>query len=247
MNHNHTNAAEHTPGETAASTVAVQLKVACTALGELATCDADMPRLISSEALSAIEQIRVAGAARQSEDPADQPYRVALFWSSANPGKKVRMLAQGDDIAQWAKRSDFIEWVDISPAPSHTIVMDMLRKAMDRAGLEPGSLRGELAGNFFGEWTRVFPQAPGLATATASDRPTENDANSGASTGADGHMARLACTYCHSTKQANRDTCTECGHSEFKTWSEIRATFGQVKAPSAADAHPASKQTTEAS
>jgi hypothetical protein len=39
-------------------------------------------------------------------------YRVAEFWSSANPKNKVRMLAEGDDIEQWAKRSDFIRWVD---------------------------------------------------------------------------------------------------------------------------------------
>jgi hypothetical protein len=42
-------------------------------------------------------------------------YRVAEFWSSANPKNKVRMLAEGDDIAQWAKRSDFIRWMDAAP------------------------------------------------------------------------------------------------------------------------------------
>ncbi len=39
---------------------------------------------------------------------ADLPYRVYEFWSSANPGKKVLMLAEGRDIADWAKRGDFI-------------------------------------------------------------------------------------------------------------------------------------------
>lgn len=42
-------------------------------------------------------------------DPVD--YRVAEFWSSARPGTKVRMLAEGADIEQWCKRSDFIRWV----------------------------------------------------------------------------------------------------------------------------------------
>jgi hypothetical protein len=45
----------------------------------------------------------------------EAPYRVAEFWSSANPGKKVRMLAEGADIAAWSKRGDFIRWVDASP------------------------------------------------------------------------------------------------------------------------------------
>lgn len=43
------------------------------------------------------------------------PYRVAEFWSSATAGKKVRMLAEGVDIVEWAKRDDFIRWVDAPP------------------------------------------------------------------------------------------------------------------------------------
>lgn len=38
---------------------------------------------------------------------------------------------------------------------------------------------------------------------------------------------RLACTYCHSTKQEGREQCGECGKSEFKPWAEIAAGFGQ--------------------
>jgi Lar family restriction alleviation protein len=51
-------------------------------------------------------------------EAAEPPYRVAEFWSSANPGKKVRMLAEGGDIEEWAKRGDFIRWVDAAPAPA---------------------------------------------------------------------------------------------------------------------------------
>lgn len=43
--------------------------------------------------------------------PADQPWRVGEFWSSATPGKKVLCLAEGADIVEWAKRADFIRWV----------------------------------------------------------------------------------------------------------------------------------------
>ena len=54
-------------------------------------------------------------------DEIELPYRVAEFWSSANPGKKVRMLAEGDDIEQWAKRSDFIRWVDRAAIAMHRV------------------------------------------------------------------------------------------------------------------------------
>jgi hypothetical protein len=42
---------------------------------------------------------------------AEAPFAVAEFWSSANPGKKVRMLAEGKELAEWPKRGDFIRWV----------------------------------------------------------------------------------------------------------------------------------------
>lgn len=38
----------------------------------------------------------------------DLPYRVYEFWSSAQPGKKVLMLAEGREIDEWVKRGDFI-------------------------------------------------------------------------------------------------------------------------------------------
>lgn len=39
-------------------------------------------------------------------------WRVAEFWSSANPKNKVRMLAEGHaEIAEWEKRGDFIRWL----------------------------------------------------------------------------------------------------------------------------------------
>lgn len=40
------------------------------------------------------------------------PWRVGLFWSSSSPTVKVRCLAEGaDQIAEYEKRADFIEWV----------------------------------------------------------------------------------------------------------------------------------------
>ncbi len=42
-----------------------------------------------------------------------RPYvwRVALFWSSSNPTRKVRMIANGhNEIEEWQQRSDFIQW-----------------------------------------------------------------------------------------------------------------------------------------
>lgn len=46
-------------------------------------------------------------------------YRVGWFWSSSTPGKQVRCLAEGAEIAQYEKRTDFIAWcdVDASAAP----------------------------------------------------------------------------------------------------------------------------------
>lgn len=39
-------------------------------------------------------------------------FQVAEFWSSANPGTKVRMLCVAEEIAKWAAHPDFIRWVD---------------------------------------------------------------------------------------------------------------------------------------
>lgn len=66
---------------------------------------------------AAVSLMRAARPAPVDEAPAAEPvaWRVAEFWSSANPGKKVLMLAQGADIAKWAKRADFIRWVDAAP------------------------------------------------------------------------------------------------------------------------------------
>ncbi len=51
-------------------------------------------------------------AAQPSEVTQDGlPWAIAEFWSSANPGRKVRMLAEGDaEIKAWGKRGDFIRW-----------------------------------------------------------------------------------------------------------------------------------------
>lgn len=42
----------------------------------------------------------------------DQPFRVAEFWSSANPKEKVLCLAQDQELEQYPQRTDFIRWVD---------------------------------------------------------------------------------------------------------------------------------------
>ena len=44
--------------------------------------------------------------------PSTGRWRVAEFWSSANPGRKVLMLAKDEsDLTSWADRSDFVRWV----------------------------------------------------------------------------------------------------------------------------------------
>lgn len=75
---------------------------------------------------------------------AEEPYRVAVFWSSANPDKQVRMLAEGRDIEEWGKRSDFIRWAD---AP-------VLPKWRDAARAE-GWLSPSQLGNLAAEWDGI--------------------------------------------------------------------------------------------
>ena len=41
----------------------------------------------------------------------NQRWRVGMFHSSAQPGQTVLVLAQDAQIDEWAKRSDFVEWV----------------------------------------------------------------------------------------------------------------------------------------
>lgn len=46
------------------------------------------------------------------------PWAIAEFWSSASPGKKVRMLAEGEvEITAWGQRKDFIRWIACSQQP----------------------------------------------------------------------------------------------------------------------------------
>ncbi len=53
-------------------------------------------------------------------------WRVAEFWSSANPKERVLMLAQGGDINAWVKRSDFIRWVDSTPVQTQGVAASEL-------------------------------------------------------------------------------------------------------------------------
>lgn len=57
----------------------------------------------------------VAAAVAQGETA----WRVAEFWSSANPDKKVPCLAVGHEITIWEKRKDFIRW--LSPAATQPL------------------------------------------------------------------------------------------------------------------------------
>lgn len=52
---------------------------------------------------------------KASESKTDE-WRVGEFWSSANPGKKVHMLARGIDIENFGIHKDFIRWVGSSGA-----------------------------------------------------------------------------------------------------------------------------------
>lgn len=56
-------------------------------------------------------------------------FRVAEFWSSANPGKKVLWLSVGDEIEQHERRKDFIRWV--SPAATVPPVLQVPSDLLD--------------------------------------------------------------------------------------------------------------------
>lgn len=52
----------------------------------------------------------------QVQAAGDVPWRVAEFWSSANPDKKCLMLAKDEqELSEWGKRSDFIRWCSPDP------------------------------------------------------------------------------------------------------------------------------------
>lgn len=62
-----------------------------------------------------------------SYDHTPPAWRVAEFWSSSNPGKKVLVLAEDQEIIEWSKRSDFIRWMDDGlnyvALPTHKVVI----------------------------------------------------------------------------------------------------------------------------
>lgn len=61
-------------------------------------------------------------------------WRVGEFWSSAYPDKKVLCLAQGDDLVEWAKRSDFIRWVE--PATLSELTDAQIVSALHSVGID---------------------------------------------------------------------------------------------------------------
>lgn len=49
-------------------------------------------------------------------------WRVGVFWSSANPGQKVKVVAEGRArIEEWQRRTDFIQWVAAAPTDNGTL------------------------------------------------------------------------------------------------------------------------------
>jgi len=57
-----------------------------------------------------------APVAAQADTTEQDEWRVGEFWSSANPGMRVLMLARGIDIENFGQHKDFIRWVGRSSA-----------------------------------------------------------------------------------------------------------------------------------
>ena len=53
------------------------------------------------------------------------PYRVGWFYSSSDPSTLVRCLAEGDEIAEYEKRSDFVKWCDAEPGTTPNVSADV--------------------------------------------------------------------------------------------------------------------------
>lgn len=65
--------------------------------------------------------LSAASLGAQQAEPTEGEWRVGEFWSSANPGTKVLMLARGIDIENFGQHKDFIRWVGSSlAAPAAT-------------------------------------------------------------------------------------------------------------------------------
>lgn len=76
-------------------------------------------RLAFARAVEAEVQARAALAApvaAQADTTEQDEWRVGEFWSSANPGMRVLMLARGIDIENFGQHKDFIRWVGRSSA-----------------------------------------------------------------------------------------------------------------------------------
>jgi hypothetical protein len=112
----------------------------------------------------------LAAKAEQSNSAGSAPYRVAEFWSSANPDKKVRMLAEGDDIEQWGKHGDFIRWVDApvaERAAPASVPREALQAALKSAELGMGSYGRNYDGNTLGHAIEELLAAPEVAQPAA--------------------------------------------------------------------------------
>lgn len=76
---------------------------------------------------------------------ADQPWRVAEFWSSADPRRKVLMIAVGDaEIEAWGKRGDFCRWMGVVPSDKDIEALFMQHMPEDSLACAIGFARAVL-------------------------------------------------------------------------------------------------------
>jgi hypothetical protein len=71
-----------------------------------------------------IDNFRAPAAQASATIQAAPEYRVGWFWSSANPDKQVRCLAEGKEIAEYEKRGDFIGWCDAATIQEPVMVAE---------------------------------------------------------------------------------------------------------------------------
>ena len=108
-------------------------------------------------------------------------WRVGLFWSSSNPEKKVRCLAEGDEeISEYESRKDFIQWLAatqpqapqgaVTPEfklvpiePNDAIINAMNESYFDGSSCEPGTVHYEI-------WVQTYKAAISAAPETPEVR-----------------------------------------------------------------------------
>jgi hypothetical protein len=106
---------------------------------------------------------------------ADQPWRVAEFWSSADPRRKVLMIAVGNaEIEAWGKRGDFVRWMGpcLPQASAQPEAKAAPAQADERDAL--ADLRKAVQDGVSDEWLLGFVRQYPFPAASAMDGPALN-------------------------------------------------------------------------